>query len=183
MLAKLASLIFVVAFANANSSLEEPTLDEAVPYAAQAFSNDSWTFSVQCFPKRFIVFNHMEVSFFKAWHLCESYGFELATVKSPSEDVQLKMAIEEANPKQGGPWWIAGTDLGLEGHFVWLTTGKPIGYQTGYRNFGPGEPNNLNGTEHCVEVGHPNGTFWNDKNCDVKRRFICEAREPLPLGC
>ncbi|KAL9703550.1 hypothetical protein quinque_007068 [Culex quinquefasciatus] len=159
MLAKLASLIFVVAFASANSSLEEPTLDEAVPYAAGAFSNDS------------------------AWHLCESYGFELATVKSPSEDVQLKMAIEEADPKQVGPWWVAGTDLGLEGHFVWLTTGKPIGYQTGYRNFGPGEPNNLNGMEHCVEVGHPNGTFWNDKNCDVKRRFICEAREPLPLGC
>ncbi|XP_039450422.1 perlucin-like [Culex pipiens pallens] len=125
--------------------------------------------------QRYFVFNSRQVTFFEAWHLCASIGLRLASVNSAEDDAALKLALRAAGSNQVGPWWIAGTDLGKTGHFVWITTMKPLGYRTGYSNFAPGEPNNAGGVEHCVEAGWPSGTLWNDKNCEARRRYVCET--------
>ncbi|XP_039443833.1 perlucin-like [Culex pipiens pallens] len=125
--------------------------------------------------QRYFVFNNRQVTFFEAWHQCASIGLRLASVNSAEDDAALKLALRAADSNEVGPWWIAGTDLGKTGYFVWITTMKPLGYRTGYSNFAPGQPDNANGVEHCVEAGWRSGTTWNDRNCDAKRRYVCET--------
>ncbi|KAL9703555.1 hypothetical protein quinque_007073 [Culex quinquefasciatus] len=119
--------------------------------------------------QRYFVFNSREVDFFQAWHLCASIGLRLASVNTAEDDAALKLALRAADSNQIGPWWIAGTDLGKHGHFLWITTARPLGYRTGYTNFAPGQPDNTAGREHCVEAGYPSGTLWNDRHCDTRR--------------
>lgn len=131
--------------------------------------------TLQEFPEqRYFVYNSKQVTFFEAWQLCASFGLRLASVNTAEDDAALKVALRSVDPNEAGPWWIAGTDLGNDGHFVWITTTKTMGYKTGYTNFAPGEPNNI-GNEHCVEAGWPGGTLWNNRGCDGRRRYVCET--------
>uniref|UniRef100_A0A1Q3FRY7 Putative salivary c-type lectin n=2 Tax=Culex tarsalis TaxID=7177 RepID=A0A1Q3FRY7_CULTA len=122
--------------------------------------------------QRYFVYNEEAVTFFEAWHKCRSHGLRLASVHSALDDVKLHAALNEKDFHNPGSWWIAGTDLGKTGSFVWITDNRPVDFPTGYTNFNRGEPNNGNGKEHCLEVG--TGTKWNDVSCDRKNRYICE---------
>lgn len=42
-----------------------------------------------------------------------------------------------------------------------------------YFNWAPGEPNNLNGKEFCLEVMTYRKNQWNDLACGRRRNFIC----------
>ncbi|KAK3085754.1 hypothetical protein FSP39_008201 [Pinctada imbricata] len=67
-------------------------------------------------------------------------------------------------------FWIDGSDLLVEGHFVWASTQSDMDYT----NWAKGEPNDLNG-EDCVEIVHNSDNFtWNDAPCDTLQHFICE---------
>ncbi|XP_055627597.1 venom peptide isomerase heavy chain-like [Toxorhynchites rutilus septentrionalis] len=123
--------------------------------------------------KQYYVHNSREVTFFEAWRLCLSAGHKLATITSEEDSRLLEYAIGNSSQAKG-PWFIGGTDLGNEGQFVWISTGQPIGYLTGYLNFSPDQPNNAIGGEHCLEVGRWGNVAWNDIYCDWKQRYICE---------
>ncbi|KAK3101954.1 hypothetical protein FSP39_007589 [Pinctada imbricata] len=46
-----------------------------------------------------------------------------------------------------------------------------------YTDFLKGQPNNHAGNEHCLEMystGRTGAYTWNDLNCDVQRKFVCE---------
>lgn len=55
-----------------------------------------------------------------------------------------------------------------------------------HTHWGPGEPNNHEGREECVEmVSSTNGTYswWNDLNCDAHQDWICmiaKGQDPIP---
>ncbi|EDS39202.1 salivary C-type lectin [Culex quinquefasciatus] len=91
-----------------------------------------------------------------------------------ADDAQLKLAFAENGFNDKARWWIAGTELGKTGSYVWITDNKPIEYT----NFLPNEPNNAGGVEHCLEVGSGGigSTQWNDYNCDNKLRYIFNAQ-------
>jgi hypothetical protein len=65
--------------------------------------------------------------------------------------------------------WIGATDATSEGIFYW-TDNDVI--SNGYTNWLQDQPNN-GGDEDCVEVKSYNGR-WNDKECDVKKRYVCQ---------
>lgn len=44
-----------------------------------------------------------------------------------------------------------------------------------YKNWGPGQPDNNGGNEHCVEWDNYNRN-WNDKDCYRHQGLICEDR-------
>lgn len=70
-------------------------------------------------------------------------------------------------------YWTSGTDLGKEGLFSWMATGRGLTYG----NFRPGEPNNRFGSENCLElVIKPGvvGYLWNDRNCFGKGYVVCQ---------
>jgi len=55
--------------------------------------------------------------------------------------------------------------------YMW-SDGAPLAHT----NWGPGEPNNHEGRENCVEmVSSANGSvsWWNDLNCDAHQDWIC----------
>ncbi|EDS28419.1 salivary C-type lectin [Culex quinquefasciatus] len=124
--------------------------------------------------QRYFVYNDEPVTFFEAWHKCRAHGLRLASVHSALDDVKLMVAIAQENINQRGPWWIAGTDLGKPGSFVWITGNKRIDGRVGYTNFAAGQPENLSGTGHCLVAGGAGGTQWNNVDCESKSRYICE---------
>merc|ERR1712025_287677 len=71
----------------------------------------------------------------------------------------------------------SGIDQGEEGKFVWMSTGKPLGWE----NWNAGEPNNYEyeggEREHCLELWNRDGKGlkWNDSPCSFETYFICEV--------
>ncbi|XP_039450423.1 perlucin-like [Culex pipiens pallens] len=124
--------------------------------------------------QRYFVYNDEPVTFFEAWHKCRAHGLRLASVHSALDDVKLMVALAQEDITQRGPWWIAGTDLGKPGSFVWITGNKRIDGRAGYTNFAAGQPDNLSGAEHCLVAGGAGGTQWNNVDCGSKSRYICE---------
>ncbi|XP_058462455.1 perlucin-like [Malaya genurostris] len=123
--------------------------------------------------KQYFVHNHKEVTFFEAWRLCQAVGHQLAMITSEEDSALIEQAIAKSSNTKG-PWFIAGTDLGNEGQFVWIPTGMPVGFLTGFLNYSSGQPDNFQGNEHCLEIGRWGGVAWNDIPCDLKQRYICE---------
>lgn len=70
-----------------------------------------------------------------------------------------------------GIFWLGGTDVQIEGEWVWTGNVQAMG---SYRNWAPGEPNNANGNEHCLEMDMGGQYHWNDNNCENRFNFICE---------
>ncbi|KAH8360866.1 hypothetical protein KR084_009537, partial [Drosophila pseudotakahashii] len=75
-------------------------------------------------------------------------------------------------------YWTSGADLAQKGKHDWFSSGEPISLDI----WAPGEPNNVGGVEHCDELGYKatstNYNVLNDKDCEVKRRYICERLYP-----
>ncbi|XP_001848476.2 perlucin [Culex quinquefasciatus] len=130
--------------------------------------------------QRYFVYNDEELTFIEACQKCRAHGLRLASVHSALDVVKLEAALAQEDISQRGPWWIAGTDTGMSGSFELITGNQRFGARSGYTNFGPGEPNNLGGDEHCMEVeGGSWGTLWNVALCDQKKRYICELDSSL----
>lgn len=110
------------------------------------------------------------VNFTTAVEYCKSVDRQLLMVHNLQEEEQ---AIAMARKSNLLTIWLAATDNGHESTFVSATTGKRLTYT----NWTPGEPNNANGNENCVQlVANPdflNG--WNDNSCDHSfNAYFCE---------
>lgn len=74
-------------------------------------------------------------------------------------------------------YWIGGTDVVEFRIFRWIQEDVSLTYT----NWEPGEPNNFNGFEHCIDMY--NNHRWNDRRCDKLNNFICETRYSTELFC
>ncbi|EDS31090.1 salivary C-type lectin [Culex quinquefasciatus] len=115
------------------------------------------------------------LNFFEACQACESYGLRLASVTSAADTNEIQVALNNAKAEQWWTFWIAGTDLGRSRSFLWITTGKPIWRPNLYLNWYPGQPDNHGGIEYCIEVYHESANRWNDNDCNVRQRFVCQV--------
>ncbi|EDS39532.1 serine protease [Culex quinquefasciatus] len=132
--------------------------------------------------KRYIVHNQSYVTFYDAWRRCQGFGQRLATVTSKEDSELLESTIKQLLIPFG-VWWIGGTDEGKEGYFTWISTNEPVGKNGGYTNFYPLQPSDFLGLENCLEVGRFGGVQWNDANCFLLQRFICEADVNVDDDC
>ena len=64
-------------------------------------------------------------------------------------------------------YWIGGNDILIEGEWRWQSNGTAINPTY----WGPGEPSDTLGNEHCIEY---KGTRWNDDVCNDVQKYICE---------
>ncbi|KAI5942360.1 Pulmonary surfactant-associated protein D [Manis javanica] len=104
-----------------------------------------------------------EKTFENAEHVCTQAGGQMASPRSAAENEALKQLIMAQNKAA----FLSMTDMKVEGKFTY-PSGEPLVYS----NWAPGEPNNNEGAEDCVEI-FTNGK-WNDKNCGEQRLVICE---------
>uniref|UniRef100_A0A3B3X957 C-type lectin domain-containing protein n=1 Tax=Poecilia mexicana TaxID=48701 RepID=A0A3B3X957_9TELE len=77
---------------------------------------------------------------------CISLGANLASIHSSGEHIFLK---ELVNSKKGSyqRTWVGGHDAVKEGVWMWSD-----GSKFDYTKWGSGEPNNVAGNEHCMEI-------------------------------
>lgn len=96
---------------------------------------------------------------------CEALGSDhhLATVADADEG-QLVATLAG-----NGQVWIAGSDAGNEGNWVWYN-GEPLSYT----NWRSGEPNDGGSGEDCMVLEGDRGGSWDDRSCGDSYRFVCE---------
>nr|KAG5701834.1 hypothetical protein BaRGS_019045 [Batillaria attramentaria] len=67
-------------------------------------------------------------------------------------------------------YWLGGSDQppATDGQFVWVSDNRLITFT----DWAQGEPSG--GNENCLEIRVPFNSMWNDRNCNVQNRYICE---------
>lgn len=127
--------------------------------------------------KRMILFSREE-NWSDAKDHCEKIGRRLLTTTTKKEVDDLKdylnFRIWGGRPYRFHYWnlWLAATDLDPKGIWTWQTTKQEVNLT--YSSWADGEPSG--GNEHCMELKLINydDTWWNDHECEVKKRYICE---------
>ncbi|CAL8384873.1 unnamed protein product [Gadus morhua 'NCC'] len=130
--------------------------------------SDSWT-SKSHFRHCYRLFHNVDFSRRKSWGAaqedCVSRGARLVSINLQAEEEFLSLYTK------GTSKWIGLSHNPTAGGYTW-TDGSPVSHT----NWGPGEPNDHEGRENCVEmVSSANGTlsWWNDLNCDAHQDWIC----------
>lgn len=102
---------------------------------------------------------------------CAAFSGDLLRIDDAAEQAAV-VALPEPPAGPGGGWFIGLSDVASEGAFVWID-----GLGLDYTAWNPGEPNDANGNEDCVEMDQASGV-WNDVPCDATRAYLCESPAP-----
>lgn len=119
------------------------------------------------FGERWATFVTEPQNWYSAFEVCQSYGMQLLTLKTENENDILREYLKDYKTKSV---WVAATDIGQEGSWVWATTGLQV---TSSRWRSP--PDNYMGMENCAQVTM---SGWNDCYCSNELPFFCEFEEP-----
>lgn len=96
---------------------------------------------------------------------CKSQGMQLLTILTLQDHHDTIALMRKHGILMH---WLAATDFGHEGDFVWATTGQKV-TNTYWKT---GNPNNLLNLEHCVIYQFEH--LWDDFNCEVPLLYFCE---------
>ena len=118
------------------------------------------------------------LSWANASQMCQDNGGYLACIGSQAENDFLANLLNIQSA------WIGLSDPDQDGQFTW-----ECGDALSYTNWYPGQPNNYNGDQHCVEM--LNNGQWNDQYPTYMLEFIMEkpcsfiqqVAGPLPGSC
>nr|XP_034985129.1 macrophage mannose receptor 1-like isoform X2 [Zootoca vivipara] len=155
----------------------EPSNDFAYPFQV---TEDGWI----AFSGMEYYFSNASLSAGRAQRFCKKHAGDLAVVESESERKFL-WKYDITFRTEGNPF--IGLILGPDRKFGWVDR-TPVTYVA----WAPYEPNFADDVENCVVMYHKSG-LWNDLNCEIESRFICERRNssvpstvapttPEPLG-
>ncbi|XP_045178363.2 low affinity immunoglobulin epsilon Fc receptor-like [Mercenaria mercenaria] len=103
-----------------------------------------------------------QLSWYGARIRCDDLGGKLAEPDTEEKMMYMLLTLDENNV------WIGATDDGHEGSWVWASSQKSVGSTSLWQ---PGQPNNLSGNQHCMEVGL---SLLNDESCLEDNYYICE---------
>uniref|UniRef100_A0A0A1X3D4 Accessory gland protein Acp29AB n=1 Tax=Zeugodacus cucurbitae TaxID=28588 RepID=A0A0A1X3D4_ZEUCU len=126
--------------------------------------------------KYYFVNVSLKMNWYESFDYCRSIGGDLVNINSIEELLALQKYILGMNIQT--QLWTDGNDLGREGRYMSLTTGRPLFFT----KWKPNNPDNSN-NEDCVEVRIENKTLvMNDHKCDMEFYAICQYREPTTHG-
>ncbi|KAG7462039.1 hypothetical protein MATL_G00198470 [Megalops atlanticus] len=100
----------------------------------------------------------------------EVHGGHLVSVHSYHDNVQLLCIIMKHN--HGHPRiWMGGMEMFRSKKFIW-TDGSPWNYKA----WVPGQPDNTNNVEDCVEMNWSYAGKWNDNACSRRKSYVCSFK-------
>uniref|UniRef100_A0A8C7WY12 C-type lectin domain-containing protein n=1 Tax=Oryzias sinensis TaxID=183150 RepID=A0A8C7WY12_9TELE len=112
-----------------------------------------------------------------AQSVCRQNYTDLATIENTADVDAAIVALSNYSGKA----WIGLHDDIVNGWRWSLSDSSFYGDgESTYRNWYPGEPNNMYGQQLCVVFNGNNG-FWDDLDCSVALSFVCYNGE-LPFG-
>ncbi|CAH1274249.1 FCGBP [Branchiostoma lanceolatum] len=107
---------------------------------------------------------------------CQQDGGHLADLKTPAIVAVVNKLVDSRRD-----YWIGLNDIGREGGWHW-SDGVPLS-SCSYKNWYPGEPNNI-GNEDCGHLwGGSKRLKWNDMSCSAPKYFICQTGARQLSGC
>ncbi|XP_058456749.1 C-type lectin 37Da-like [Malaya genurostris] len=121
----------------------------------------------------------IKANWFKAHEFCTTLGMELISIESQAEHNALIKFIRSTDKFSNATrFWIGASDLAEEGIYTWISSGRLVTFT----NWAANEPNNINNTEHCIEIIHNiyiNQVWqWNDMECRNEiAYFVCESED------
>ncbi|KAH8412971.1 hypothetical protein KR009_007242 [Drosophila setifemur] len=118
----------------------------------------------------YFIESNLRKNWFDAYESCRKMGAGLIDFESIEEWTAINKYLLETEIVFK-TYWTSGNDLANDRTFNWFVSGQPISLDI----WQPGEPNNLNGNEHCVDIAKPNDPGINDRNCTIKSYYICKA--------
>ncbi|XP_052815045.1 perlucin-like [Mya arenaria] len=102
---------------------------------------------------------------------CKWHSSDLIVIETESEQRWFhKQALTFNHTDVDEGFWLGGTNWEQDAHWIWESTGAELTYQT----WGAQQPNNQNGTEHCLSAVKYFDYVWNDAPCDRKIQYVCE---------
>ncbi|XP_069029909.1 lithostathine-1-alpha-like isoform X1 [Embiotoca jacksoni] len=122
-----------------------------------------WTW----FGRRCYLFQNTEKDWADAERFCISLNGNLASIHSRDEHLFLRELIFNA-VNGHKPSWVGGYDQVKDGVWLWSD-----GSVFTFDSWGPGEPNNNNGGEGCMEINLNGQDVVNDEKCSERRSFVC----------
>ncbi|XP_023027360.1 C-type lectin mosGCTL-1 [Leptinotarsa decemlineata] len=107
----------------------------------------------------------------KARVFCHSLGKALVSIETKAINDKLYQTIGDKVSNKQASFWTSGEKIG--DIWYWTSNGKPFSFTS----WAPGEPNDADGREHCVEASYQPDKYhllWNDLKCDAERYVVCE---------
>uniref|UniRef100_A0A0B6ZSZ0 C-type lectin domain-containing protein n=1 Tax=Arion vulgaris TaxID=1028688 RepID=A0A0B6ZSZ0_9EUPU len=102
---------------------------------------------------------------------CLAHRGYLAEINTESENTYI---VNKARAAKFGSIWIGGSELLDLQTVVWAYSGtRPT-----FSDWSPGQP--IKFGEECLEIREPFSWKWNDLDCNLANRYVCETN-PLPL--
>ncbi|XP_058889912.1 macrophage mannose receptor 1-like [Acipenser ruthenus] len=103
---------------------------------------------------------------------CEMRGGDLMSISTVQERTWIRTQIGVSNI-----YWIGLNDVVSEGVWEW-SDGSP--FLEELQNWRPGQPDNWQDNEDCVQFAASDSARWNDEFCTVARNYICKRLTPNP---
>uniref|UniRef100_A0A3Q3RXI8 Ladderlectin-like n=2 Tax=Mastacembelus armatus TaxID=205130 RepID=A0A3Q3RXI8_9TELE len=107
-----------------------------------------------------------EMTWADAQKNCQTLGGNLASVRDKHEYGVIQKVISDS--KGTGLAWIGGSDAQQEGSWFWIN-----GDNFKYTNWAPGEPNNHDGAQNCIQMNFADQKLWDDLHCKTPLPSIC----------
>ena len=114
---------------------------------------------------------------------CAALNAQLLKIESESEDTFIKaeLALQISNPDQNEiRVWMAGNDLDKENEWVWAEiNGEVLDFAIGgvvdFTDWGPKQPDNWRGQQHCLTFLWRHNYVWDDETCSYLCYYVCEV--------
>ena len=120
---------------------------------------------------------NIELNYTDADEYCLStFGTHLATIKSSSDNTNVRTAATNASISTSEKIWIGFNDIDNEDTFVWIdgTTDND------YTNWYGSQPDNDNGVQDCTQM--LSWDTWDDSYCSATRKFVCNSYPKTAKG-
>uniref|UniRef100_A0A8D0E0X4 C-type lectin domain-containing protein n=1 Tax=Salvator merianae TaxID=96440 RepID=A0A8D0E0X4_SALMN len=112
-------------------------------------------------------FSLQSIGWHEARYQCEYKRSQLVVIDNLAEQNFLQTRT------RNGRFWIGLHDQGTEGDWKWLDDKN---YETGFKNWKQGEPNDYGQKEDCAQLW--NSGEWNDYSCSSESFYVCEKSLP-----
>ncbi|XP_074480651.1 ladderlectin-like [Sebastes fasciatus] len=132
----------------------------------------AWTYSSgYCF-----VYIQIARTWADAERRCQDYGGNLPSVNNRDEYNNIQNVVHSATSNDTEAW-LGGTDAQQEGTWFWID-GKPFKYD----NWDRGQPDNNNGTGHCLVMNYKDNLKFDDQPCYLRKTFVCAGKPCYLFG-
>ncbi|XP_060729557.1 type-2 ice-structuring protein-like [Tachysurus vachellii] len=146
------------------------TAGTALDQAEMSAFSDKCPIGWSYYSGRCYVYNCARLDWASAETFCQKFDAHLVSIHSENEYQQIKALIRTHDPTEN-PTLIGLSDCQKNNTFFWSD-----GTKLTFTKWNPGQPDNKNSIECCVQMNYANYKNWNDFPCYIQHPFVCAKK-------